>query len=104
MAMSIFVILTRDFTSQNRQAVNIAAGVPALVLNVSLNLLMIPNFGIVGAAMSTALAYSIACVILICLFVPRAGLPVHLILIPQPSDLRYFTGMIGKGFRRVTRR
>ncbi len=104
MAMSIFVILTRDFTSQNRQAVNIAAGVPALVLNVTLNLLMIPSFGIVGAAMSTAIAYSIACLILICLFVPRSKLPVHLILIPQAADVRYFTGMIGKGLRRLTRR
>jgi len=97
MAMSIFVILTRAFTSQNRQVVNIAAGIPALVLNIALNLLMIPKWGIIGAAMSTAIAYSIACVILITLFVPRAGIPLHLVLIPQVADLRFFTGMIGKG-------
>lgn len=102
MAMSIFVILTRDFTSQNRQFVNIAAGIPALVLNVGLNLLMIPTMGIVGAAMSTALAYSIACVILLTLFVPRARLPLRMVLIPQSADLRFFADLAVKALRRVS--
>ena len=41
--MSVFTIITRDFTSRNKQAVNIRAGAVALVTNVVLNVFMIPN-------------------------------------------------------------
>jgi O-antigen/teichoic acid export membrane protein len=47
--MAIFVIITRNFTAAEA-AVNTAAGILALVVNVSLNLHLIPRYGIVGAA------------------------------------------------------
>jgi len=99
-AMSIFVILTRDFTSQNRQTVNIAAGVPALVLNVTLNMTMIPRYGIVGAAMSTAIAYSIACVILLAFYLPRAGVSLFQVLVVNREDLQFFLDLARRGVQR----
>jgi O-antigen/teichoic acid export membrane protein len=90
LAMSIFVILTRDFTSRNRQTVNIAAGVPALVSNIALNWFLIPTKGIVGAAMATALSYSGACVILLIFYLPRAQLSIFDVLVAKRDDLRFF--------------
>ena len=88
--MSIYVILTRDFTSQGRQAVNIGAGVPALVSNLALNYFLVPSMGIIGAAMATALSYVLACVILLTFYVPWSGIPLRHILIPKGEDFRYF--------------
>lgn len=101
LSMSIFVILTRDFTSQNRQAVNIAAGLPALVTNVVLNVILIPRMGIVGAAMSTALAYSSACAILLFFFLPRAKLSLREVLVATSEDLHFFRELLQRVFRRA---
>jgi len=101
LALSIFVILTRDFTSQNRQRVNIAAGVPALVLNIVLNLVLIPKFGIVGAAMATAISYSVACVVLLAFLLPRAHLSLREVLVADRHDLRFFVDLAQRAARRL---
>lgn len=87
---SIYVILTRDFTSHGRQWVNIVSGVPALVLNVVLNFTFIPTMGIVGAALATAISYTVACCVLLAFYLPWSKIPLHEILIPKVDDARYF--------------
>src|SRR5579862_517985 len=44
--MALYQILTRNFTSRAKQEINIIAAVTALCLNVTLNLFLIPRFGI----------------------------------------------------------
>lgn len=90
LAWAMYVIVTRDFTSHGRQAVNIAAGLPALILNVVLNLVLIPKLGIVGAGLSTAISYSLACVVLLIFYLPWSGMALHDLLIPKADDFRYF--------------
>jgi O-antigen/teichoic acid export membrane protein len=71
--ISLYMILTRNFTSRNRQQVNIVAAVAALGMNVGLNWFLIPRFGISGAAISTAVSYSAAALILLFVFVRESG-------------------------------
>jgi len=94
LSMSIFVILTRAFTSQNRQQVNIAAGVVALASNVGLNLYLIPTAGIVGAAMATAISYSSACLLLMIFYLLDSRLSLAEVLVLQRDDVRFFWGII----------
>lgn len=105
-AMSMFVILTRAFTSQNRQQVNISAGLTALVSNLSLNIFLIPWLGIVGAAMATALAYSAACALLLVFFIKASGMSLSEIVIARRDDLQFFWQMLrqlaAKGWSLVT--
>src|SRR5262249_60653134 len=70
--ISLYLILTRNFTSRNRQEVNIVAAFAALAINFGLNWGLIPPFAIGGAAVSTALSYSIAALILLVVFVPAS--------------------------------
>jgi len=95
--MAIFVILTRDFTARSKQRVNTVSGVLALVTNILLNLYMIPHYGIVGAAMATAISYTLACVILIYFFCAEARLPWSSVLIPTREDVRYFASIAQRG-------
>lgn len=101
LAWSIYVILTRDFTSHGRQSVNIAAGLPALALNVSLNLLLVPKFGIWGAALSTAISYSVACAILLIFYLPWSGMSLRTLLLPGMDDVRYFRDLARRLLRRL---
>ena len=88
--MAIFVIVTRDFTSRGQQRINILAGLLALVANVSLNLLLIPSFGIVGAAIATAISYTSATLLLIVCFLGESKLGIGTLVLPTAEDLRYF--------------
>jgi O-antigen/teichoic acid export membrane protein len=85
--MSLYVLLTRNFTSRNRQGVNIFAAYLALGGNLLLNLVMIPRFGIVGAAMATACSYSAATLLLLVMFLRESGLSVADVLVIKRSDV-----------------
>ncbi len=92
MAMSAYVILTRAFTSQNRQQVNIATGLLALASNIALNLFLIPRLGIVGAAMATAISYSLATAVLMGVYLAASGSSLGEVLIATREDIQFFAG------------
>lgn len=100
-AMSIFVIITRDFTARQKQRVNTVAGILALVTNVALNVVLIPTQGIVGASLATAVAYTAACVILIYFFLRESGLRWADVILPKREDLTYFGGIAKRALARV---
>jgi len=99
--MSIFVLLTRNFTSRNKQQVNIVAGFIALVGNIVLNLFAIPAMGIVGAALASLISYAAATALLIGFFLRESHLSVWDVLLAKPEDLRFFWNLgvrvIGRG-------
>lgn len=95
--MAIFVIITRDFTARSKQRVNTVSGVLALITNIVLNIYMIPHYGIVGAAMATAISYTGACLILVYFFCAESRLPWTAVLVPTREDLRYFASIAQRG-------
>ncbi len=99
--MSIYVIVTRDFTSRAKQTINTTSGLVALISNAILCYLLIPRFGITGAAMSTAISYFAGCVVLIAVFLRESGLPLSDLLIPKRGDVEYFVSVIKKIAKRI---
>jgi len=98
--ISLYQILTRNFTSQNRQQVNIVAAGVALSVNTTLNLILIPRFGIIGAAASTAVSYSLAAIILLALFVRESGGSLRETVLIRGEDLaRYSRMLLAAGIR-----
>jgi len=85
--MSLYVLLSRNFTSRNRQQVNIVAAYIALAGNLGLNLLLIPSLGIAGAAMATTLSYTVAAVLLLIFFLRESGLGLSEVLVLRRSDI-----------------
>ncbi len=61
-----------------------------LVVNVVANVVLIPRFGIAGAAISSAVSYSVAAVWVIFAFVRETGVGLGELLIPRGSDFRDF--------------
>jgi len=94
--MSVLVLLTQSFTSRGKQQVNIIVGTVALAGNVGLNIVLIPSLGIVGAALSSMISYSVAATLLIALFVRESGLPLRDVLIPKADDILFFWSLAGR--------
>jgi O-antigen/teichoic acid export membrane protein len=90
--MGFYLILTRNFTSRNRQGVNVLAASSALVMNVILNVVLLPTMGIVGAALASVGSYGLASVILIVAFLRTSGKRFSDLVVVRPSELRTLLG------------
>ncbi len=103
--MAAYVLLSRNFTSRDRQRVNIVAAYIALIGNLVLNFALVPTMGIEGAAIATASAYSVAASILYVFFLRESGLAWHSGLVMRPSDIAMWwgvaSGMAGRLRARV---
>lgn len=92
--ISLYQILTRNFTSRNRQQVNIVAAGIALGVNFTLNLILIPRFGISGAAVSTAISYTLAALLLLYIFVRESGGSLRGTIMIRAADLASYPRML----------
>jgi O-antigen/teichoic acid export membrane protein len=101
--MSVFVLLTRNFTSRAKQGANIVVSGLSLAVNVSLNLLLIPRLGITGAALATMLSYSLATLYLAWLYLRESRLPVSVLIVPQPGDWIFFRERAREVWQQIAR-
>jgi O-antigen/teichoic acid export membrane protein len=85
--MSMFVLLSRNFTSRNKQGMNIVAAYTALGGNLALNVVLVPRYGITGAAVATAISYTAAAMLLFVFFLKDSKLPWHEVLIVRRADI-----------------
>jgi O-antigen/teichoic acid export membrane protein len=85
--MALYQLLSRNFTSRGKQEVNIVAACTALALNVSLNLFLIPRYGISGAALANGISYGIAALVLLVAFVYDSGHSVAETLLVRRAEL-----------------
>jgi len=99
--ISLYQILTRNFTSRNRQQVNIVAAALALGVNVTLNLLLIPRLGIAGAALATAVSYTLAALLLLFVFVRESGATVRGTIVIRAADLASYPRMLAAAGSRL---
>lgn len=84
--MSLYFLLSRSFTSRNRQEINLLAAGVALGGNVALNSVLIPRLGTVGAAASSLVSYGLAAAILAIVFLRSSRLRVRDLLLPRAAD------------------
>jgi len=94
--MSIYKVLTRNFSSRNRQQVSIMAACIALLVNLCLNFLWIPRFGIEGAALASTVSYTVAGVILLVMVKMESNIPIMKMLIVDTSDLKAYKETFSK--------
>jgi O-antigen/teichoic acid export membrane protein len=102
--MSMYVLLSRDFTSRDRQVINVIAAYIALGGNLTLGVLLIPELGIRGAAMSAACSYSIAALVLYGFFLRESHLPWHEPLVLKASDVERWRHLVREVQSRAANR
>lgn len=93
-AMSVYKVLTRNFSSRNRQQISIMAASVSLVVNIVLNFAWIPKYGIDGAALASSVSYVIAAIILVFMIKIESGIPLRKLLIVDKEDIRSYAGLV----------
>lgn len=71
--LSVYQIMARYFVALGRQHVNIYTQLFSLFVNVSLNVVLIPRYGIVGAAAASLVSYGLEALLITIAFTSHSG-------------------------------
>lgn len=85
--LSIFTVLSMDLAGKGKPWTSVKAMLPALFLNILLNLFLIPKYGAFGAAVSSTFSYFVASIVFLSLYSTQVNLSLGEIIIPRKSDL-----------------
>jgi len=103
-AISISKVLAGYLSGLGRNGLTSTVSVSAFVLNVVLNLFLIPRAGIVGAATASLISYTFSSVVYAILAGRVAGVSPLAFWIPRSDDVRFTVGSSMALARRVLRR
>jgi O-antigen/teichoic acid export membrane protein len=101
--MSMYVLLSRDFTARDRQMVNVIAAYIALGGNIGLNVWLIPKMGIRGAAIGTSTSYTVAALLLYVFFLLESGMSWYEPLVPRIEDFERWRRLAAEFSQRLAR-
>lgn len=87
-AFSIGGVIAADLSGRGKPEWAIFTSIACVITNVALNFYLVPKFGILGAAISSSIAYWIDTLIILIVFVKISGRKVSDILFLKKSDLK----------------
>ena len=87
-ALSISKVVAGYISGLGRPLPVGAISITAMVVNISLNLVFIPRFGITGAALSSLISYSIHALLMVAVASRLASAPLRAFLLPGASEAR----------------
>ncbi len=73
----------------------------SLVVNIVLNFILIPKYGIEGAALASTISYILAGAILVVMVKIESSIPLRQILFIDKSDLRIYRETIVRIFKKL---
>lgn len=85
--MVFFKMISQYNVIQHKQHLNVIFLLVSIIVNFFVNLLLIPYFGISGAAVATVIGYIISSIIFLIYFKKVSGIPIRKMMIPQKEDV-----------------
>lgn len=96
-ALSINKVLCNELIGRGKPIIGTIAAVVSLVINIPLNLLLIPMWGISGAAFASTVSYSVCTVVPLIAFMRISQNSLFDTLIIKPQDLKIYTSIFTNG-------
>lgn len=88
---SLSVVLAATLSGMNRLEENLVASFAGLVVTVVLDLILIPRYGIAGAAWASSASYLVTTVVVVRAFSKVGDVSVRDLILPRREDLAYVT-------------
>jgi O-antigen/teichoic acid export membrane protein len=93
-------ILANDVAGRGKPEVNMVIAAVTLIMNVILNILLIPKLKIIGAALSSSITYTISTILLAVIFKRMTGISFRDMFVIKRSDLKYYNQYLRSLFGR----
>ncbi len=93
-AASISRVLSHDIAGRGKVILNTYMAALTVIVNISLNILFIPRWGINGAAWASVISYSIHLIVKLLIYSKISGNPVSKIIFIQKDDLKLYKNLI----------
>jgi O-antigen/teichoic acid export membrane protein len=84
--LTIFKVMNMDLAGKGKPWISMYAMLPALVVNIVLNVILIPKYGANGAAIASTISYSVAALLFLFFYAKAVSIPIKTILRFQKSD------------------
>ncbi|MBE7175513.1 MAG: flippase [Mucilaginibacter polytrichastri] len=101
--MTIFKVLNMDLAGKGKPWVSMWAMIPALLINIALNIVFIPKYGANGSALASTISYSFAAVVFLFSYAKTTGIPVKRIFSYTRDDFDLIKGLLAKGKNVIAR-
>ncbi|WP_114390301.1 flippase [Notoacmeibacter marinus] len=88
-------VLANDLAARGFAGINLALALVTLAVNTAANLILIPRFGIVGAAAATTLSYTLVLLVRLIIGAAMDKTSWWMNLVPMPDDFRLFRRFLG---------
>ncbi len=99
--LTVFRVPTRYFAASAKQGITVSVFATSAAVNVALNLLLIPLYGVLGAAMATLASYVLESILITILFLKTSGQKVSDMLIFRRDDLEPYRRRLTAMARRT---
>ena len=87
-ALSIPKVLISHLAAKNKLGVAVKASTTSMVLNVVLNIILIPDYGLIGAAIASSISYGVYFIIYSFFYMRMFNVTLFGLLVPKLSDIR----------------
>lgn len=94
--MSGWRVLANDLYGRGRPELNIYISALSVALNIILNILWIPKFGIAGAAWATSVSYTFAFMAITVVYARVSGNKIWKVILVQKADFSFYKNLLGR--------
>lgn len=99
--LTFFKVLNMDLAGKGKPWVSLKAMAPALVVNVALNILWIPEYGADGAALASTISYSTAALLFLYVYSREVHIPIREIVRYRRDDFAPLRQLLRAPAKRV---
>lgn len=98
--LSLGGVLANDFVGRGKQLMNSFAAILTLIMNVPLNFILIPIWGISGASAASSFSYCAGTAVMVVEFLRITGMKPAEVLLPRVGDLKAYLRLLRGFFER----
>src|SRR5690606_9923303 len=98
--LTLFKVMNMDLAGKGKPWVSLKAMIPSLVINIGLNILLVPTKGAFGAAIASTVSYTIAAILFIFFYSRTVKLSIAEVICYKKTDINPIIDVIKKVRKR----
>ena len=93
-AISGSIAMSNDIAGRGKPIINAYIGAVSVIINIILNIIWIPKFGIIGASWATAVSYTVLFIITVFVYSKISGNRIRDVIFIKKSDFRFYKNFL----------